>query len=436
MRLQLLPLALCLFFAILAPKTTVFALPTVTKNKVKTVVNTALKEKTKKMDDLSGIAKLPIANSIKIPKKINKNEPQPIALVSDSKNKFEENSYNFMTTESVVRSTSSENFASAPPSDNIQTATFSQGLFFGFAIMVILLNMVCYFLFEEKLFMLYAMSLLLVGSLLFFSDGLLPLIGLSELASNATLEAFLVLASCFFGAWFASKYLNIQEVLPKLRWVSLFLLTASAITVALSWLSGVQAFASVANTLSFSVVGMYFLAGVYLFGKKNYPKFYVIAYSIPLLFAIDYFVFRNLGLEFLSTQPAQIKAAVVAEMLLLTYAIVYRMRAIKEENELRQTELRIFLKRQEVMNRKNAQQLMEEVYLENLIMHYDLDGFEIKLLQYISEGKDNVKIARKLKSTEAEIEQLTKELYHKLEISEHIQEDYRMVDAQADYIYN
>ena len=49
-------------------------------------------------------------------------------------------------------------------------------------------------------------------------------------------------------------------------------------------------------------------------------------------------------------------------------------------------------------------QLMEEVYLENLIMHYDLDGFEIKLLQYISEGKENAKIARKLKTTESEIE--------------------------------
>ena len=58
--------------------------------------------------------------------------------------------------------------------------------------------------------------------------------------------------------------------------------------------------------------------------------------------------------------------------------------------------------------------LMEDVYLENLIMHYDLDGLEIKLLQYISEGKDNTKIARKLKTTEAEVEELTKELYQKL----------------------
>ena len=131
------------------------------------------------------------------------------------------------------------------------------------------------------------------------------------------------------------------------------------------------------------------------------------------------------------------KAAALVEMLVMTYAIVYRMQAIKEENILRQTEMRIFLKQQEALtSRQKTEKLIEDVYLENLIMHYDLDGFEIKLLQYISEGKDNTKIARKLKVTETDIEEMTKELYHKLEISEQIQEDYRMVDAQADYIYN
>ena len=69
-------------------------------------------------------------------------------------------------------------------------------------------------------------------------------------------------------------------------------------------------------------------------------------------------------------------------------------------------------------------------------MHYDLDGLEIKLLQYISEGKENSKIARKLKTNEHEVEELTKELYKKLEISEQIQQDYRLVDSQPDYIYN
>ena len=151
---------------------------------------------------------------------------------------------------------------------------------------------------------------------------------------------------------------------------------------------------------------------------------------------MDYFILAPNGINFLGVEAIHLKIASVVELLILSYAIVYRMQAIKDEIVLRQTEMRIFLKRQEAMTRQSVERLMEDMYLENLIMHYDLDGIEIKLLQYISEGKENTKIARKLKISEEDVEELTKELYHKLEISEHIQEDYRMVDSQPDYIYN
>lgn len=437
MRPQLIPLALCLFFAFLMPKSDVFAYPEASKNIAKTLTIAPLKTKTKALVKKIEMSKLGLISNTGISENNAPGNTFNIFPDIESKFNFKENSYIFR---SIGRS-GSGNFSklSDTVQDSaviVQTGSFGDGLFYGFAIMVILLNLVCYFLFDEKLFLFYSLSLLTVSALLFFSDGLLPLIGLPALSSSITAESFLVLVTCICGAWFASRYLNIQEVFPKLRSVAIFLLSASAIMIFMSGFSETTTFTSIANLLSFSVISFYFLTGVYLFSKKNYPKFYVIAFSIPLLFAVDYFVLRNLGLEFLMTQPVHIKVAVLAEMLLISYAIVYRMRAVKEENTLRKTELQIFLKRQEVMNRKNAMQLMEDVYLENLIMHYDLDGFEIKLLQYISEGKDNVKIARKLKSTETEIEELTKDLYHKLEISEHIQEDYRMVDAQADYIYN
>ena len=149
----------------------------------------------------------------------------------------------------------------------------------------------------------------------------------------------------------------------------------------------------------------------------------MIALAIPLLFSLDFFVFKKLGIDFLSTENSHLKAATIVEMFLMTFAIVYRMRAIKEEYDMRQTEMRIFLKRQEVLNRTNTQELMQDMHLENLIMQYDLDGLEIKLLQYISEGKDNTKIARKLKTTEREIELYIQgliELYNKTTKSETI----------------
>lgn len=314
--------------------------------------------------------------------------------------------------------------------------SFKNGMYYGFALMVILLNLVCYFLFDEKVFLRYSLALTGIIATFFLSDGLFTLIGLEALQSTEVVQAIFLLTTAALSAWFASKYLNLAEFYPKIRWVASPLLGTTIIIIALAWVTESHLLATLANTVSLGIIATYFMAGVFLFSKKNYAKFYVIATAIPVLFAIDFFVLKNFGFNFLATETAHLKAATLVEMLVLTYAIMYRMRAIKEESQLRQTELRIFLKRQEVMTRKNAAKLMEDVYLENLIMHYDLDGLEIKLLQYISEGKENSKIARKLKTTEAEIEHLTTELYHKLEISEHIQEDYRMVDNQPDYIYN
>ena len=104
---------------------------------------------------------------------------------------------------------------------------------------------------------------------------------------------------------------------------------------------------------------------------------------------------------------------------------------------MRQLEMRIFLDRQEAFTaRAKTEKLVEDLYLENLIMQYDLDGFEIKLLQYISEGKTNAVIAKKMKTTVEEIEDRTKDLYQKLDIAEQIREDQTLLQSQPDYLYN
>lgn len=351
---------------------------------------------------------------------------------------FAENSYKNGDGGSASFSTIIEENSTIRNEASSDTQTiFRQGMYYGFALMLVLLNLVCFFLFEEKTFLYYSLTLASMSLLLFFSDGLFSLLGLSSpenLFNNQTLFLFIVTG---FSALFASKYLLLSEFLPKLKFFTISLFGVSALLLAMGWITANPNFINITNGILFGVLGTYFLAGVYLFSRKNYAKFYAIASFIPLLFCLDFFVFNQLGIDFLATQTIHIKAASIAEMLIITYAIMYRMQAIKEENILRQAELRIFLKRQEVLSaRKKTEKLVEDVYLENLIMHYDLDGLEIKLLQYISEGKENTKIARKLKSTVHEIEELTKELYVKLEIGEQIQQDYRMVESQPDYIYN
>ena len=186
----------------------------------------------------------------------------------------------------------------------------------------------------------------------------------------------------------------------------------------------------------FSVALTYLIVGVRLWNAGLYARIFVVSYSLLFIMATDFYLLKGLGINFLNIQPVHLKIGSVFEMLVLSYAIMYRMRSIKEEKELMSTEMRIYLKRIETLSRGAALMESEEAYMENLIDHYDLDNTETRLLQYVSEGKENHKIARILNLSEREVERLTLNLYRKLEIAEQIQDDYRMLDQQPDYIYN
>jgi hypothetical protein len=429
MKLQLLPLLLCFITVLFAFTNASFAINNTQQNEYKNIYYQHLSQS----------------------KSINSN------LVFNEFNKANFNNHNINKNDVFSYYSETSNFGGIPTLKEVsykyidkkelgsqtiltpiqyQGNLFNQGLFYGFALTIVLLNLVCFFVFDEILFVKFSATVAALTIALFFAEGLLPLIGIDGLLQNYMMQSTLLLIAIGLHSLFIEKYLAIKEYYPKLSQISLAAFGVAFLLLITSWINGSEALTSIVNVILFSVLSFYFIVGVLLFSKKNYAKFYVIGAFIPLLFSIDYFLLKPLGIEFLFTEVVHLKVATLFEVLLLSYAIIYRMEAVKEEGELRQTEMRIYLKRQDAMTRNQVEQLVEDVYLENLIMQYDLDGIEIKLLQYISEGKENTKIARKLKLTEDEVVDYTKDLYKKLEISEHIQEDYSLLDNQPDYIYN
>ena len=422
MKSQLLPPTLCLMLAILF-----YFSPTLSSAK-----NLKLETKTENSANVVSVLENTFSENPTVPN--TRNKVSENVLITDSKSEIinELSSYEEISNDSAeIISIENSNYQNSG-----DTAMFGKGMFYGVTIMVFLLNLICFFLFEEKIFLYFSLTITALVATFMSIDSLFPLIGINGIENMEAMHSTLFFLATTAGAFFASQYLTLEESYPKLKWIAASLLGFSLLMVISSWTSDTAFFTSVVNVTSFSVLALYFSAGITLFEKKNYVKLYVIALSIPLLFSLDFFVFNKVGVNFLSTENSHLKAAALFEMFLMTFAIVYRMRALKEEQANRQTEMRIFLKRQEVLNRTNTEKLIEDIYLENVIMQYDLDGLEIKLLQYISEGKDNAKIARKLKTTEDEIELLTKELYNKLEIGEQVKEDHQMLETQADYIYN
>lgn len=327
--------------------------------------------------------------------------------------------------------TSEESFAKAN-----QQSLFKIGAYYGFAIMVIIINLMCFFLFDEKVFLYYSAVLTTLTLSFFYSDGLFRLMGYDNVFTNVYLEPLLHISVALFAAHFATKFLKLDDLMPKLKWITTSLIGGAFIAFVSYWITENWLFAAIGNVLIWAVLLNYLIAGATLFRQKVYARFYVIAYSLLFVLMVDYYVLTGLGVTFLSISAFHIKVASTLEMLVLTYAIMYRMRAIKEENEMMQIEMRLYLKRIELLRSPDNIQMVDDLYLENLINLHDLNNLETKILQYISKGKDNAKIAIKLNISEKEVEKITKQLYKKLDISEHIQEDQRMIDEQPDYVYN
>ena len=68
--------------------------------------------------------------------------------------------------------------------------------------------------------------------------------------------------------------------------------------------------------------------------------------AIPLMLVLDYFVLQVIGVNFLNVSLTIVKASFFINVLLMTYAILYRMKDIKEETAARKTEMEIFLNKE------------------------------------------------------------------------------------------
>ena len=358
-----------------------------------------------------------------------------VASAQDNLTSLEENSYKSALQMSLPNQNAQQDTASGLMFFQ-QTHIFSNGIFYGFVLMLVLLNAFCYALFKDKTFGLFALGMTTLSALIFQFDGLAALFTL-EFTESLFLEiGTLWLLAALFSV-FSHQYLLAKEYAPKLKILSGILLSLSLVSVGFYALLESTLYLQVAQVILMTLVGRYLFLGILRAKDSGYAKIFIVALTPFLIVLTDQLIYNQLGQSLFGLSDGLLKISATLLVLTMTYGLLYRMQSLKGEQDMRQLEMRIFMDRQEAFTaRAKTEKLVEDLYLENLIMQYDLDGFEIKLLQYISEGKTNAVIAKKMKTTVEEIEDRTKDLYQKLDIAEQIREDQTLLQSQPDYLYN
>ncbi|MFK8060018.1 MAG: response regulator transcription factor, partial [Polaribacter sp.] len=137
-------------------------------------------------------------------------------------------------------------------------------------------------------------------------------------------------------------------------------------------------------------------------------KILTFAYIIILFSAIDFFILKFLGISVINIDSTNIKIGAFIEMIILSIAVLYRMKILKEENEFM---------RNEIVN--YSQQLTalvsskEQNHKNNI---EELSQRERQIFNLITIGKTNKEIAMELNISINTVKFHVKNIYEKLNI--------------------
>lgn len=295
----------------------------------------------------------------------------------------------------------------------VQSQYISYGLYYGLAIIIVILNLFYFFNFREITFLYYSFFLSGIIFTILFRDGLVPYLFENQwLAKDG--EVIFHFATVSFGILFASVYLRHELYFPRLKYYSYFNTLLSFVFFSVYVFNGSFIWFALAQLSGILLLSVYWVSSLLLFNKNTFSAFFAVAYSFILILTIDFFILPIFGLPNLGITTSLMKVSSVFEMLILSYAVVFRMRILHKENIEMQASL--FLRTSQI--EKLEEELNKlQLGVKNKITSANLNSREIEILKMIADGIPTKEMADKLFISVNTIKYHVKNLYDKLEIS-------------------
>jgi DNA-binding CsgD family transcriptional regulator len=278
------------------------------------------------------------------------------------------------------------------------------GFYYGFSILIIVYNLFYYFFFKDTAFLYYSLFLTTMCFGVFTMDGMLNYYNIF-----GSLNLCLMVSNYIFMALFSSKfvisYLFLDNYNSKIKKYNNIALAIILVVAILFLVFESYFYLLILNLLVFILMLAYWLFGVLLFNKNEYTKILAFAYVIILFSAIDYFVLKFMGISIADIDPLTIKIGAFFEMIILSIAVLYRMKIVKEENEYM---------RSEIVN--YSQQLINLTSNKNKFNIEELSQRERQIFDLIVLVKTNKEIANELIISVNTVKFHVKNIYEKLNI--------------------
>src|SRR5690606_7126458 len=144
--------------------------------------------------------------------------------------------------------------------------------------------------------------------------------------------------------------------------------------------------------------------------------------------AFDFFFCRTLGLRFLNLSPNELKIASILEMVILSFAIVYRVKRIQEEHSYYRKEIQRYILAAissqsilAVLPEKRVSFNDDDESSYSLQQHFGLSNRELEVIQLVVEGLSNQEISDKLFLSVNTVKFHIRNIYVKMDINSRAQ---------------
>ncbi|PRP66184.1 LuxR C-terminal-related transcriptional regulator [Nonlabens agnitus] len=298
------------------------------------------------------------------------------------------------------------------------------GLFYGFATVCFLLNMGLFYNSKDFSFLFYSIFLFLILSVIAHRDGLVEILGLSDSMKEIT-EPLSISIGGLMCAVFANESVKIKNYFPFLVYSYWVLAVLSMILLALYFSTQDYLF----------LVGIYFvclyiflsswISSLLLIRVQSFAIVFCVAYFFMMILAILFYLGPAFDLQFFEMKKSYLKVGALVEMVIITLAILYRLRVMERNQNQMREEMKFYLSQISFLNEELEKNQLGQ---DNIFTKFDLTSRESEVLDLIAAGKTNKEIADELYISINTVKFHVKKVYEKLEVSNR-KEAYQIVKS-------
>ncbi|MDO6800953.1 LuxR C-terminal-related transcriptional regulator [Wenyingzhuangia sp. 1_MG-2023] len=289
------------------------------------------------------------------------------------------------------------------------------GLYYGFSIVVLLINLMFYFINRNRFFLLYCGLLISITLSIFELDGLFyDFFGNSKWIEHLNLLFYWLIL--VFVVLFSTEALQLNKYYPKLIYYGVSSIVLSGIVYLLFIASDNLLWYIVGEVINSLCFTIYTLSAVSLFKKSLYARFALVAYLVLYISNILYILPSQFGVFDIGFSVANLKTGSIIEMMVFLYAISFRHKKVTLEKDKVQTDLNEKIRIENESHSKSSEET-----LESFTKHYKLSLREKEVMTLILKGNSNKHIAEKLFIQESTVKYHISNIFKKLNIKKRIE---------------